>query len=114
MWVIDQLKPGNPAYNLPNAYRLRGALDVTALERSINEIIKRHEVLRTTFALQDGEPVQRIHPGLTITIDLPALDHLTADEPERRLQALASQESVRGLDLSRLPLLRVSVLKLGT
>src|SRR5256885_14414088 len=62
MWVIDQMTPGNPAYNLPNGYRLRGPLDVTALERSFNEIIKRHEALRTTFAVQDGEPLQRIHP----------------------------------------------------
>src|SRR2546421_1887848 len=113
MWVIDQLTPGNPAYNLPNGYRLRGPLDVTALEHSVNEIIKRHEVLRTTFALQDGEPVQRIHPELTVTIDVTALDHLTADERERRLHALASQESVRAFDLSRLPLIRVSVFKLG-
>ncbi len=113
MWVIDQLTPGNPAYNLPNGYRLRGPLDVTALQHSVNEIIKRHEVLRTTFALQDGEPVQRIHPELTITIDVTALDHLTADERERRLHALASQESVRPFDLSRLPLIRVSVFTLG-
>src|SRR5688572_10128534 len=48
MWVIDQMTPGNPAYNLPIGYRLRGALDVTALEQGFNEIIERHEALRTT------------------------------------------------------------------
>src|SRR3954468_4367508 len=62
MWVIDQMAPGNPAYNLPYAYRLRGALDVMALEDSFNEIIKRHETLRTTFTVDDGEPLQVIHP----------------------------------------------------
>src|SRR5882762_2070394 len=76
MWVIDQLTPGNPAYNLPNGYRLRGLLDVTALERSVNEIIKRHEALRTTFVVEDCEPLQRIHPELKITIKITALDHL--------------------------------------
>jgi amino acid adenylation domain-containing protein len=113
MWVIDQMTPGNPAYNLPNGYRLRGPLDVTALERSFNAIIQRHEALRTTFAVQDGEPVQRIHPALRITIGVTALDRLTAEEREARLQALASEESVRPFDLSRLPLIRVSLFRLG-
>src|SRR5207244_3787646 len=53
MWVIDKMTPGNPAYNQPNGYRLRGPLDVTALEDSFNEVIKRHEGLRTTFAFRD-------------------------------------------------------------
>src|SRR2546423_14061584 len=68
MWVIDQLTPGNPAYNLPNGYRLHGPLNSTALENSFNEIIKRHEGLRTTFAVRDGEPLQLIHPDLKIKI----------------------------------------------
>jgi len=113
MWVIDQMTPGNPAYNLPYGYRLRGPLDVTALERSFNEIIKRHEALRTTFAVEGGEPLQRIHPELKITINVAALGHLRGEEREDRLQALASEESVRPFDLSRLPLIRVCVFKLG-
>jgi amino acid adenylation domain-containing protein len=113
MWVIDQMTPGNPAYNLPNGYRLRGALDVTALERSVNEIIKRHETLRTTFAVKDGEPLQHIHPELGIAIKVTALDHLTGGERENRLQALASEESIAAFDLSRLPLIRVSLFRLG-
>src|SRR5690348_1923850 len=68
MWVIDQISPGNPAYNLPNGYRLQGPLDVPALERSVNEIIKRHEDLRTTFTVKDGEPLQCIHPHLHVKI----------------------------------------------
>jgi len=114
MWVIDQMTPGNPAYNLLNGYRLRGPLDVTALERSANEIIRRHEALRTTFAVQDGEPLQRIHPDLNIRIKVTALDHLSDEEREDKLQALASEEAVKSFDLSRLPLIRVSVFKLGT
>src|SRR6267143_829812 len=54
MWVIDQMTPGNPAYNMPYGYRLHGRLDSTALENSFNEVIKRHEALRTTFAIKNG------------------------------------------------------------
>src|SRR2546423_13453287 len=57
MWVIDQMTPGNPAYNLPIGYRLKGKLDSTALENSFNAVIQRHEGLRTTFAVQDGVPM---------------------------------------------------------
>ena len=113
MWVIDQMTPGNPAYNLPYGYRLRGRLDVTALEDSFNEIIKRHEVLRTTFAFRGRELVQLIHPELKIKIKVTALDHLPCTERETALQALASEESLASFDLSRLPLIRVSLFKLG-
>ena len=113
MWLIDQMTPGNPAYNLPYGYRLRGRLDVTALEDSFNEIIKRHEVLRTTFAETDGEPRQFIHPELKIKFKVTALDHLPGPERETVLHAQASEESLTPFDLSRLPLIRVSVFKLG-
>src|SRR2546429_9997845 len=69
MWVIDRMTPGNPAYNLPVGYRIEGALDVTALEKCFNEIVKRHEVLRTTLAAGDGEPLQAIHPECNIKIN---------------------------------------------
>ena len=113
MWVIDLMTPGNPAYNLPYGFRLRGALDATALEASFNEVVRRHEILRTTFGLEAGEPVQRIHPGLKIGISVTWLDHLPGEERERKLQILAAEESVRSFELSRLPLIRVSLFKLG-
>src|SRR6185503_11563245 len=113
MWVIDQMTPGNPAYNLPYGFRLRGALDGTALENSFNEIINRHEALRTTFAVKEGEPVQLIHPELKIKIKVKALDLLEAQERASKLQALASEESVEPFDLTRLPLLRVCLFKLA-
>jgi amino acid adenylation domain-containing protein len=113
MWVIDQMMPGNPAYNLPYGFRLRGPLDCTALEASFNEVIQRHESLRTTFAIKDGEPLQLIQPDLKIKINLTNLDHLTREERENRLQALASEESIKSFDLSCLPLIRVSLFKLA-
>ena len=113
MWVIDQMTPGNPAYNLPVGIRILGPLDAGALENSFNEIIRRHEALRTTFAVSDGEPLQVIHPELRITINITKLDHLPREEQENKLQALASEESVRSFDLTRPPLLRVALYVLG-
>ena len=113
IWMIDQMTPGNPAYNMPYGFRLRGALDATALEASFNEIIKRHEALRTTFAVEDDDPIQRIHPELKISIAFKALDHRTREEWEKQLQVLATEESLKPFDLSCLPLLRVSLFKLG-
>ena len=72
LWFLNQLEPDNPFYNMSMALRLRGPLDTDALERSLNEIVRRHEALRTTFAAVDGEPVQLIAPSLTIP--LPVLD----------------------------------------
>jgi len=113
MWVIDQMTPGNPAYNLPYGYRLRGPLDLAALENSLNEIIKRHESLRTTFAIKEGEPLQLIHSELKIKVNVTALVHLKEEERELQLQTLASEESLSSFDLSRLPLIRVTLFKLG-
>src|SRR6185436_8586839 len=60
LWFLDQLEPGKAFYNIPAALRIRGSLDVEALEKSLSEVINRHEVLRTTFKVKDGEPVQVI------------------------------------------------------
>jgi amino acid adenylation domain-containing protein len=113
MWVIDQMTPGNPAYNLPYGFHVRGPLDITALEQSFNEVIKRHEILRTTFAAADAEPVQLIHPELKLELNLTALDHLPVEERENKLQDLASEEATKSFELQRLPLIRVSVFKLA-
>src|SRR5687767_2524095 len=58
LWFLDQLQPGNPAYNFPVAVRLQGPLQPTALEQSLGEIVRRHEALRTTFSTVDEQPVQ--------------------------------------------------------
>src|SRR6185503_17210233 len=113
MWVIDRMTPGNPAYNLPVGFRMNGQLDVTALENAFNEIIKRHEALRTTFTVSNGDPLQLIHPELKINIKVTDLGHLTGEEREKTLQALVSEESVGSFDLTRLPLIRVSLYQLG-
>src|ERR1044072_5926202 len=69
LWFIDQLQPGNTAYNIFNASRIRGSLNIPIMERLINEVIQPHKVLRTTLKAGHGPPVQVIAPELTITLE---------------------------------------------
>src|SRR5439155_26190159 len=66
LWFLDQLEPGLPSYNILSAVRLIGQLDAAALQQAINEIVRRHEALRTTFTAKDGHPVQVIAPSLSL------------------------------------------------
>ncbi len=113
LWFLDQLEPGNPLYNLPAAIRLTGSLDVAALEEALNEIIRRHEVLRTTFRTVDGEPVQVITSELSLA--LPIVDLRSRPESEREAEAmrLAAEMAREPFDLARGPLLRAGLVKLG-
>ena len=113
MWLIDQMTPGNPAYNLPVGFRLRGRLSATALERGFNEVIKRHEILRTTFAFKGGEPVQIIHPELALIIKTTTLDCSSTEECDDILRSFASEEAATSFDLTRLPLMRVNLFEVG-
>lgn len=113
MWFLDQLAPGNPAYHLPYGFRLLGALDVDLLERSFNAVIARHEALRTTFLVRDGEPLQQIHPHLSIAIRHVSLAHLPEPERQARLRQFASDEALAPFQLARLPLIRASLFALA-
>jgi amino acid adenylation domain-containing protein len=112
LWFLDQLASGNPFYNVPFVIRLRGRLAVVALEQSFQEIVQRHEILRTTFVLQGGQPVQLISPGLSVALPLLDLSELSQAERERLVRALAQQESARPFDLATGPLLRLHLLRL--
>ena len=113
LWFLDQFHPNSSSYNIPVAMRLTGRPDVAVLEASLNEIVRRHEVLRTTFPLHEGDPVQRIAPRLTLQIpvlDLSALPELArAREAQRR----AGEEAERPFDLAVGPLLRAALLRLA-
>jgi amino acid adenylation domain-containing protein len=113
LWFLDQLEPGNTAYHLPTSVRLRGPLDTGALERTFIEIIRRHEVLRTTFSVVEGEPVQLISEDLPKELPVLSLVDLPTEERETEMRRLAAEESRRPFDLSKGPLLRMSLLKLG-
>ena len=112
LWFLDQFEPNSPFYNIPTAVRLTGRLDVVALQQALNEIVRRHESLRTTFATLDREPVQVISPALTL--DLPLLDLRDLPQPEREARALhlATEEAKSPFNLSRGPLLRATLLRL--
>jgi amino acid adenylation domain-containing protein len=112
MWLMDQMTPGNPAYILPVGYRLEGRLDAKALENSFNEVIKRHEVLRTTFVVRDEEPLQFVHAQCRVGIQITRLDYLPLEQREARLRLLAQVEATAPFDLSKLPLVRLSLFKL--
>jgi len=112
LWFIDRLEPGVSVYNFPAAVRLKGPLDVVALKDSLNEIVKRHEVLRTTFAIVDGRPVQVIAPLLTLALPVVDLRDLSAPDREAEVQRLARSEAQGSFDLAKGPLVRATVLRL--
>ncbi|MGH7825280.1 MAG: amino acid adenylation domain-containing protein [Candidatus Binatia bacterium] len=113
LWFIEQLEPGTGVYNIPVAYRLSGALSLVALERSLNGIVCRHEILRTTFAVSDNEPVQIIATHSKIKAQFMDLGHLSGAAVEAEAMRFVSQESCKPFDLSQGPLLRASVLRLA-
>ncbi len=113
MWLLDQLEPDNPAYNRPSNIQLTGTLNVVALEKSLNEIVRRHEVLRTSFRASEGQLFQEIVPTYTLTLPIVDLCYLSSEERNNEVQRLATEEAQRPFDLSRLPLVRATLLRLG-
>jgi amino acid adenylation domain-containing protein len=113
LWFIDQLDPGNSVYNFPVAVRLKGSLNVVALKKSLNEIVRRHEALRTTFSMVDGQPAQVIAARLSIALPIVNLRALAEVERENEVQRLVVEEARRPFDLASGPLLRAKVLQLA-
>jgi amino acid adenylation domain-containing protein len=113
LWFLDQMSPGTDAYNIPSAMRLRGTLDVPTLTRSLKEIIRRHEALRTTFEVGEGEPVQVIARAAAFMIPLLELAAEDASEREAEMQRLIREETAQPFDLARGPLLRAKLLRVA-
>ncbi|MCA1635267.1 MAG: amino acid adenylation domain-containing protein [Acidobacteria bacterium] len=113
LWLFDQMEPGSHVYNVPGALRLSGRLNVPALEQSLNEIVRRHEVLRTTLAERDLSPVQVVAPQLTLGVKVKDLTGLPEPERERAAQRLAAESARLPFVLARGPLLRVELLRLA-
>jgi amino acid adenylation domain-containing protein len=112
LWFIDRLEPGSAVYNLSAALRLPGALDERALERALGEIVRRHEVLRTTFTEVDGAPVQVIAPFGGFALPVEDLSHLGDVDRAAALRRRAGEEARRAFDLSAGPLFRAVLLRL--
>jgi len=113
LWFLEQLETNSTAYNIPAAVRLTGSLNIAALEQSLNEIVRRHEALRTTFTAVDGQPAQVIAPTLTLRLPIVDLQELLEAEREAEVLRLATQEAQLPFDLAQGPLLRGTLLKLG-
>jgi alpha-ketoglutarate-dependent taurine dioxygenase/acyl carrier protein len=110
---LDQLAPGNTAYNIQVAVGLTGALDHLALEKTLNEIIRRHEALRTTFGFREGLPVQIITSEYAISLPPFDISVEPTGEREAAVKRLYAEEGRRAFDLGKLPLLRFRLLKLA-
>ncbi|MCP4661353.1 MAG: AMP-binding protein, partial [bacterium] len=113
LWFLDQLQPASAAYNIPTAVRVSGRLDGAVLARSLNEIVRRHEALRTSFKSVGGHPVQVIAPKLDLALPVIDLRGLAPDLRESEARRLTTADARRPFDLSRGPLLRATVVRLG-
>ncbi|MBV9483693.1 MAG: amino acid adenylation domain-containing protein, partial [Acidobacteria bacterium] len=113
LWFIDQLEPGNCLYNICAMYRMRGELHVEALEKTINEIVRRHESLRTIFRSVDGQPVQVIAPELRVPLPVEICTGLLEQERESRIEQFAREQARQSFALETGPLLRFHLLELA-
>ncbi|MEH2060576.1 MAG: condensation domain-containing protein [Nostoc sp.] len=108
LWFLNELEPDNPFYNVPIAVRLTGKLHQETLEQSLNEVVERHEALRTSFLAIKGRPVQVIAPNVKLTLPVLELPEATLAEALR----VATEFAQKSFDLSESPLLRVQLLYL--
>jgi hypothetical protein len=112
LWFLDQLEPGNAFYNCPAAVRMSGGLDVDALERTLTEVVRRHEVLRTRFPASDGLAVQVVEEAREVRLPVVDVSELGAERCEREARRLARAEAGRPFNLSEGPLWRAMLVRM--
>jgi amino acid adenylation domain-containing protein len=113
LWLLDQIEPGRPTYNVPLNLRLRGHIDAPALKRAFSILVERHEVLRTTFDTVEGEPMQIVHAPAEQPLGVVDLRAFDGAEREDQLRRLVDEEGNRPFDLRTGPLLRTTLVQLG-
>jgi amino acid adenylation domain-containing protein len=113
LWFLDQFDPNSCAYNVARVFRLRGDLHAPALQEALDAIVKRHEVLRTTFKAVNGEPVQVIGEPGAVSLQVIDLSDMAAAEQEEKAQQLIAAEGMRPFNLSSDLMLRATLLKLA-
>ena len=113
LWFHEQSAPGSSIYNIPVAYTLTGWLNLTALEQSLREIVQRHEVLRTTFSIVNGQPIQLISPEVEVALSVIDLEKLPPQQRQEQAQQLTQEEAQQPFDLIGGPLWRFKLLRLN-
>ncbi|HEX7242799.1 MAG TPA: amino acid adenylation domain-containing protein, partial [Longimicrobiaceae bacterium] len=113
LWFIDRLEPGRAAYNMPYPLRVRGALELRALERALTAVVRRHEPLRTRFPVARGEPVQHVDPPRPVRLPVVDLTRPADAAREAELARLVADEARRPFDLAAGPVLRTTAVRLG-
>ena len=113
LWLLDRLQPGSHAYNMPGGWRFRGALDVQALERAMDELVRRHEALRTRLETRGAEPVQVVLPPAPLSLPRVDLSDRPRDEAEAELDRLVREDAERPFRLDEGPLFRASLVRLA-
>ncbi len=113
LWFINQLNPDSSTYNIPIVISLQGCINLVALQDSLNEIIQRHEVLRTSFTVVDGQPAQVVNQAVTLTLAVEDLRSLSDSECTQEVQRLAMEFAQQPFDLSCQSLLRAKILFLN-
>ncbi|HLK57869.1 MAG TPA: amino acid adenylation domain-containing protein, partial [Chthonomonadaceae bacterium] len=113
LWFLDQLEPGSTAYNISGALQLTGVLNVAALEGSLAEMVRRHETLRTVFAVSEGEPVQVVREFAPFALPLTDLSTLAPAERQEEAERLMSAEARRPFDLTEGPLFRSVLIRMS-
>lgn len=113
IWFLDRLNPGCAAYNIHEVLRLQGSLDQNALQQSLNEMVRRHEVLRTSFVALNDEPVQVVHPQQTVNLRVIDLQQLPAAEQQKQAINYSEEQGAGKFDLAQDPLLRATLVLLN-
>jgi hypothetical protein len=113
LWYLDQVEPGNPAWNIAVRFQIEGPLQVEVLEWALNRLVEQHEILRTTFSLTEEHPEQMVHAAATIPLPLHDLSLLPPAERDREQEQLTTAEGTRNFDLESGPLFRARLLCLA-
>ena len=113
LWLAGNLAPGHPRLNVQMTSRLTGSLEISILRKCLAEVVRRHEILRTTFTIVDGKPVQVIHPSLLVDLEVSDLRKLPESERELKARECLRESVCYPFDISRLPLIKTKLLQLG-
>ncbi|MBW4594950.1 MAG: amino acid adenylation domain-containing protein [Brasilonema angustatum HA4187-MV1] len=113
LWFLHQISPESHSYNMLEALRLDGSLNILALSQSLSELVRRHEILRTTFPMVDGKPLQVIAPPTALTLPIHDLQGLSAEEQTAQIRQMAKSLASKPFDLAVGPLIEFRLLQLS-